>query len=177
MLLNYLPSYYGKSKVFSSLLHTYEEEIKKNNNSILDLQCQMFLDTATWGLEAWEKELNINTDLSRSYEERRELIKSKLRGTGTCTVEMIKNAALAYTNAEIDVIEDNANATFVVKFVSVKGIPKDIQAFKKTIDAIKPAHMTYSLEYTYTIWSEVKLATWNQIKKGTWEALKTREVI
>lgn len=177
MLLDYLPSYYSRSKVFSSLLKVYEEEIKANNNAILDLQSQLFVDTATWGLDAWEKELNIYTDLSRPYDERREYIKSKLRGTGTCTIEMIKNAARAYTNAEIEVIEDNAKSTFVVKFVSVKGIPKDVHTFKSTIDAIKPAHMAYSLEYTYTTWGEVKAATWNQIKKGTWEALKTREVI
>lgn len=177
MLLKYLPSYYGKSKVFSSLLKVYENELEENNNAISDLQDQMFIDTATWGLEAWEKELNIPTDFSKPYDERREFIKSKLRGTGTCTIEMIKNTAKAYTNAEIEVIENNANYSFVVKFVSVRGIPKNVQTFKSTIDAIKPAHMTYSLEYTYTTWGEVKAAAWSQIKKGTWEALKTREVI
>ncbi len=177
MLINYMPDYYKKSKIFSSLLKVYEEEINKNNRAISDLQDQLFVDTATWGLDAWEKELNIPTELSKDYDERREFVKSKLRGTGTCTVEMIKNAARAYTNAEIEVIEKSAGSTFIVKFISIKGIPKDIQRFKSTIEVIKPAHMTYSLEYTYTTWGEVKATTWSQISKGTWEALKTREVI
>lgn len=177
MLRAYLPDYYSQSRIFSSLLKAYEEEIKINNNAISDLQEQMFVNTATWALDLWERQLNISTDLSRPYDERREFIKSKLRGTGTCTIEMIKNVARAYTNAEIEVLEDNEKSTFVVKFISVKGIPKDIPTFKSTIDVIKPAHMTYSLEYTYTTWGEVKAAAWLQIKKGTWEALKTREVI
>lgn len=177
MLLDYMPSYYKDSKVFAALLKAFTDEINANNYTISDLENQLFVDTATWGLSIWEKELSITTDISKSYEERRELVKSKIRGIGTCTIEMIKNTALAYTNAEIEVIEDNPNYKFVIKFISVKGVPNDINAFKHTIDTIKPAHLAYTVEYTYTTWKEVKAATWSQVKKGTWGELKLREVI
>lgn len=177
MLLNYLPSYYKESKVFAELLKSFTNEINKNNYSISDLEAQLFVDTATWGLNVWEKELNLYTDLSKQYKDRREAIKAKMRGSGTCTIEMIKNTALAYTNAEIEVIEDNPNYRFIVKFVSVKGVPNDIEAFKRTIDTIKPAHLAYKIEYSYTTWGELKATTWGAVKDGTWAELKIKEVV
>ncbi|MFV0517823.1 MAG: putative phage tail protein [Aminipila sp.] len=177
MLLQYMPSYYKNSNVFKALLKSFINEINKNNYSISDLENQLFVDTATWGLVIWERELRLSSDLEKSYEERREIVKSKLRGTGTCTIEMIKNTALAYTNAEIEVVEDNPNYTFIIKFVSVKGIPADIEVFKNTIDSIKPAHMVYRIEYKYTTWSELKKTTWGNLKTRTWGEIKTKEVV
>ncbi|WMI80894.1 putative phage tail protein [Anaerotignum sp. MB30-C6] len=177
MLIGYLPNYYKDSEVFRNLLKAFTDEINKNNYSISDLESQLFVGTATWGLSIWEKEWGIYTDESKPYAERREVIKAKMRGAGTCTVEMIKNTALAYTNAEVEVIEHNENYSFVVKFVSVKGIPPNEDDFKRTVDIIKPAHIAYTLEYTYTVWGELKKTTWGNVKAGTWGELKTRMVI
>jgi len=173
MLLEYMPSYYSNSAVFVNLLQAFTNEINTNNYSITDLENQLFIDTATWGLNIWERELNIYTDLSKPYIDRREFIKSKLRGSGTCTIEMIKNTALAYTNAEISVIEDNPNYTFKIKFTGVKGIPRDVEAFKSTINAIKPAHLTYTVEYTYSVWNDLSTKTWSELAAKTWEQVKT----
>lgn len=173
MLIDYLPNYYRDSRVMSELLKAFTEEINKNNYSIADIENQFFIDTATWGLDIWEKEWGVYTDHSKPYSERREVIKAKKRGTGTCTVEMIKNTALAYTNADVEVIERNENYMFVVKFVSVKGIPPNIEDFKNTIDIIKPAHLAYRLEYTYTVWNDLKSYTWDDLITHTWDDVKT----
>lgn len=176
MLLEYLPSYYKDSKVFAELLKAFTGEINKNNYAIYDLENQLFIDTATWGLNIWEREFSIKTDISKSLPERREVIKAKMRGSGTCTIEMIKNTALAYTNAETEVIEDNPNYTFIIKFINIKGVPPDIDSFKNTIESIKPAHIDYKLEYRYTTWGELKKSTWGELKKHTWAELRTKEV-
>lgn len=173
MLIDYMPSYYRDSKVFAELLKAFTDEINANNLSIADMENQLFVDTATWGLSVWEKQLGIYTDVSKTNEARREVIKAKMRGSGTCTIEMIKNTALAYTNAEVEVIESNALYTFAVKFVSVKGIPADIGAFKATIDTIKPAHLAYTVEYTYTVWSDLTALTWGAVGAETWDGIKT----
>ena len=173
ILMEYMPSYYQKSEVFINLLQAFTNALNENNYSILDLENQLFVDTATWGLDVWEKELNIYTDLSKSYIDRREFIKSRLRGSGTCTIEMIKNTALAYTNAEIDVIEDNPNYTFKIKFVGVKGIPSDVNAFKSTIDTIKPAHLTYTVEYSYNTYDSLKTKTHDFLSGKTHDQIRT----
>lgn len=173
MLLDYLPNYYKDSKVFAELLKAFTNEINANNYAISDLENQLFVDTATWGLDVWEKQLGIYTDASKPYTDRREGVKAKMRGSGTCTIDMIKNTALAYTNAEVEVIENNANYAFVVKFVSVKGIPRDVDAFKSTMDAIKPAHLAYTVEYTYSVWNDLKTKTWSALVGQTWDSAKT----
>ena len=175
MLIDYLPIYYRDSKVMMELLKAFTDEINKNDYSISDIENQFFINTATWGLDIWEKEWGIYTDHSKPFEERREVIKAKRLGMGTCTIEMIKNTALAYTNADVEVIEHNENYMFVVKFVSVKGIPPNITDFKNTIDTIKPAHLAYRLEYTYTVWNDLTGKTWDELKGHTWDEIKTVE--
>lgn len=177
MLLDYMPTYYKKSKVFKALLKAYEGELNANNDANFDLQAQLFVDTATWGLSVWERELKIATDLAKPHLERREVIKSRLRGSGTCSAEMIKNTATAYTNAEIEVTENNSQYKFVIRFTGVKGVPADIEMFKSTIEAIKPAHLTYTIEYKYTVWGELKATTWDKVKKVTWGELMVKEVV
>lgn len=172
-MIHYLPEYYQKSEVFIQLLQSFTDEINANNYAISDLEGQLFVDTATWGLSVWEKELGVYTDVSKPYSERREAIKAKMRGSGTCSIQMIKNAALAYTNAEVEVIEDNPNYAFVVKFVSTKGIPPNEKDFTNTIDTIKPAHLAYTVEYTYTVWRELKTKTWGDVKQNTWGEVLT----
>ena len=63
--------------------------------------------------------------------ERRENIISKLRSYGTTTKEMIARVAKAFTNGEIEVIEDNPNYSFTIKFTSIVGIPDNLENFKK----------------------------------------------
>lgn len=172
MLLKYLPDYYKKSKVFSQLFRVLSNEVDSNNLEIKDLENQLFVDTATWGLDDWERELKMYTDLSKPYLDRREAVKAKMRGSGTCTIEMIENTALAYTNAEIKVIEDNPKCTFKIKFVGVKGIPRDIELFKSTIDMIKPAHLTYTIEYTYNVWNDLKSKKWSDLSSKNWDQIK-----
>lgn len=86
---------------------------------------------------------------------------------------MIKNTALAYTNAEITVIEDNPNYTFKVKFIGVKGIPNDVNAFKSTIDTIKPAHLTYVVEYSYNTHDFLKTKTHAELAIQTYDQVRT----
>ncbi|MDD4390327.1 MAG: YmfQ family protein [Eubacteriales bacterium] len=172
ILMKYMPDYYRKSEVFINLLTAFTKALNDNNHSIEDLGNQLFVDKATWGLDIWEKELNIYTDLSKPYTDRREFIKSRLRGSGTCTIEMIKNTALAYTNAEIDVIENNPDYSFVIKFVGVKGIPNDVNSFKRTIDTIKPAHLVYTVEYSYNTHNFLKAYTHAALGAQTHEQIR-----
>lgn len=139
-----------------------------------DILNQCFVDTATWGLAFWEKTLNIITDLNKSYEERREIIKAKLRGSGTTTTQMIKNTAESFSGGECNVIQHPENYSFTIQFVGIKGIPKNMQAFKDMLEDIKPAHLAYDFKYTYTVWGFLsqKNLTWGQASSKTWGDLK-----
>lgn len=163
-----LPEHYRASLECTSLQGALQAVADELRADVEDLIRQLFVDTATWGLRLWEEAYGIPTNVSLSYEVRREIVKAAIRGAGTCTVQLIKDTAISYTNAEIELTEDSANYRFVIKFVGKKGIPPNMEAFCRTIDSIKPAHLAYSIEYTYSTWADVRKKTWADLRKMTW---------
>lgn len=172
-----MPNYYRTSKVIDSLNNVNAQELVDFDKKLDGVLNQFFLDTADYSLGRWEKELEIEINNSYDVEFRRSRIRSKLRGQGTITVNLIKNVAESFSNGEVDVIEDNPQYSFTVKFVGTKGIPPNLNDLKKAIEDIKPAHLLAIYKFTYTVWQEVKAITWGQVKTRTWEELKTRMVI
>jgi hypothetical protein len=176
-LMRYMPDYYITSKVMKELEHSNSLELGRLNYKIKDIKNQLWIDTATWGLTYWENEYGIETNLSLGYEQRREVLKAKKRGQGTTTKQMIKNVAETFSGGEVNIIQDNPNYAFVVQFVGVKGIPKNMQLFKDMLENVKPAHLGYTIKYTYTVWNVLKenKLTCNNAKLKTWDELKVYE--
>ncbi|MTK11097.1 MAG: DUF2313 domain-containing protein [Clostridiaceae bacterium] len=175
-LMKYLPIYYESSALMKSVQGTIAKEVDKLNYSKKDLLNQFYVDTATWGLSCmWEKTLGIQTDLNKSYEERREIIKAKLRGAGTVTKNMIKNVAEAFSGGEVEVLENFLDYSFIIRFIGIKGIPKNMAGLIEIVETIKPAHLGYSFKYTYTWWNKLIELTWSQSKMKTWNDLKVYE--
>ena len=137
---------------------------------------QCFIATATWGLLRWEEVFGIATNMSLSYEQRREIIMAKIRGQGTTTAEMIKGVAEAFSGGEVEVIEDNPNYHFIVRFVGIYGIPRNMQAFITMLEEIKPAHLWYTFDYKYIKWNDLKPRTWNDLRPYTWNGLRVNEI-
>jgi len=172
-LIGYLPGYFKDSRIMNELQTVQAREIGSENAKREDLLNQLFISTSTWALELWENELGIETDISKTYETRREIVKAKRIGNGTITKQMLINTALAYTNAEVQIIEDPANYTFVIKFIGIMGIPQNMAGLIETINEIKPAHLSYSFEYLYSWWSKIAALTWAGCASKTWDDLKT----
>ena len=175
-LMRYLPHYYASSTIMKAIQDAYAEELGYVYYFIEDFLKQFLTPaTATWGLSFWEEQLGLKTDISKSYEERREIIMSRLRGIGTIGREVIKRAAEAFSGGDVDVIEYPAEHRFIVKFVGTLGVPKNMASFIEMIEDLKPAHLTYSFEYTYTWWNMLKEITWAQAGMGTWNDLRVYE--
>ena len=174
-LIKYLTSNYQDGENIKKLLEIIEYELGELKHFSIGLGIQSSIDKATWGLRRWEEELGIEYNPSMSYEERREVIKAKLRGRGATTKEMIKNAAESFSGGEVDIIEYPEEYKFVVKFVGVKGIPRNMQGFIDMLEAIKPAHLAYEFKYTYTVWNHLTGLTWEQVNAMTWDELRVYE--
>lgn len=174
-LILLLPWFYKGNITMQELQNSASKELGRLYYHLEDFINQLFVDTATWGLSIYEKELGLTTNPSLSYEERRELIKAKLWGRGTTTKQMIKETAEAFSGGEVDVIEYPSEYRFVVKFIGVKGIPRNMQGFIDMLEAIKPAHLAYEFKYTYTVWDFIKHLTWNDVSGMTWGDLRVYE--
>lgn len=177
LLKDYVPEFISTSKTFTTLYNSEQIEIDGVNNIINDIINQCFIDTATWGLDNWESFLGIITDHNKDINYRRTVIKAKLRGTGTVTVNMIQNVAQSFSNGDVQVIEHPSNYNFEIKFVGSIGIPPNVVDLQNAINSIKPAHLTVTYTYLYTQWVRVKTTTWNTLKPKTWNDLMNGKVI
>ncbi len=171
-LLDLLPEYYSKSPQVAEIQGGLNCSVEALEEARIDLYNQVFVDTATWGLSAWEEALKINTDISKSYEFRRERIKAKLRGAGSTTKSMMKQMAAAYSNGEVEVIEDNSNYGFVIKFVGTIGIPANMPDLIQAIEEIKPAHLSYTFEYIFNTLSKLTQFTHARLSQYTHAQLR-----
>lgn len=172
-LIQYLPDDYRNSPAAVELQESIEKETVRLEAGVDDLTDQLFLDTATWGLKYWEKVYGIETDLTKGYDIRRSRVRAKMRGTGTTTVEMVKNTAESYVNGEVDVVEYNSEYRFEVIMLSVIGIPPNMDDLIQTIEEIKPAHLAYTIVIRYNTWDMVKEKglTWLDAAERTWKGM------
>lgn len=174
-LMKLLPDFYENNETMKQLQDIVSIETERLEEILIDTIDQCFPSSANRLLMRFERILGIEIDESKTAELRREQIYAKMTGTGTTTKAMIENVAKQYSNGEVEIIEDNRNYCFTVKFGSL-GIPQNMEGFKRTIEEIKPAHLTVRYEYTYNTWDDVKRLTWEQAARYTWNEIRTVKV-
>lgn len=176
-LLEMLPPYYKESAEVANLQNAINAEVEKVHSAKDDLLLQMNVETATWGLDLWEKAYGIKTDVSKSYAFRRARIESKMRSQGVTTVAMIKNVAESFSNGEVDVIEHPEKYRFEIKFIGTLGIPPNMDDLTAAIEEIKPAHLDFTYVYTFITWNSIEAYchTWDEwdAKNLTWDEFET----
>lgn len=164
-LMQHMPKYYRDIVEIEELQNAIDlqlDELDIMSNEVLK---QFFIYTATWSLPIWERIFGLTVgDTTSNLKERRENIISKLRSYGTTTKEMIARVAKAFTNGEIEVIEDNPNYSFTIKFTSIVGIPDNLENFKKVVATIKPAHLNFNVEFRYNTHNQMGYLYQNSLK-------------
>ena len=158
-MLTYLPRYYENSRVMRAILQAQGAELDKLRQALDEVLAQFFVDTATWGLSIWEQMLGLPPADDETIEERRDRIKSKIRGYGTATIRTIKKVAESYDKGIIDVAEDFSKYT-VIRFVDTTGIPSNIEDLKKIVRELVPAHLAIEYEFNFFIWDELDRRMW-----------------
>lgn len=175
-LSQYLPDYYQNIREFQTLIGAENEEVEQLQITMDEVLEQFYVDTATWGLFFWERICGIPTDESKPIDQRRSVIKSKLRGIGTVTVALIKNVAESWYNGEVEVTEQPSLYTVKIKFVGKLGVPPNLADIQNALREIIPAHLAINYEFTYLRWDELDSYgwTWDELdaKSLTWDELE-----
>lgn len=155
-LLSYVPDYYEEIQEFVEMMQAEDVELEKLNAAMVDTFRQFHPETATWGMEYWERDLKITTMLSKPIGERRSVVISKMRGSGKVSASMIKNVADSYDRGEVDVIVYPAEYRLGIQFIGTLGVPPNLQDLKDAIEEIKPAHLTVDYKLRYLTIAEVE---------------------
>lgn len=170
-----VPGYYRQHPESQVILEVLAVAAEDAAAAFEDVRDQTFVDTATWGLALWEGSLGLATDESSDADERRSVIKAKLRGTASTTAALVQNVAAAYANGIVEVVEYPAEYRLVVKFTGAVGTPPNLDDLAATLDEIIPAHLAWEFYITYQRWVEVKQYTWEQLASASWNDVKEGE--
>ncbi|MFD3259981.1 YmfQ family protein [Paenibacillus lentus] len=154
-LFSYLPGYYETSRVMQGDMNAKGTELDLLYQTLDETLEQFFVKTATWGLDRWEHELGIETDLAKPLEQRRAVVESKLRGAGQFTGRLVKNVAEAYDGGTVDVSFQPAEWSFTIKFIDTIGVPPNLDDLKAVIEELKPAHLAVEYEFSYLLIQDI----------------------
>lgn len=165
MLSESLPYFITSTQLFTELFQTEGQELDGLSSGLADIQAQFNVDTATWALDYYEKELGIPTDYTKPLAYRASVIKSKWRGGGKLNSPLIKTVCDAFTNGNTEVTFDG---TIKVKFNSVLGIPPNLNDLEEAVNLIKPAYLELAYLFAYLLINEIdKTMTINQLESTT----------
>ncbi len=145
-----------KSALINEIFDAEEKQFGKLKVDLDDLRMQMDVDTATWGLVNYERDLKIEIDKNKPLSERRSVIKSKMRGAGKVDATLIKLVADSFTNGDVEVGFDGA---IVIQFTSEIGIPPRLDDVKQAIEDTKPAHLNVVYLFSYLTVADVNAMT------------------
>ena len=177
MIKRYLPSFIVKGNIIKDIFESQQAEVDLLNNNIQDLIDNLFVETATWSLENWEKKYNIPIDLDDTLENRRSRILARMVSEGQpFTKETIEAIANQFTNGTVEVIEHLENDYFTVKFVSTKGIPPKIQDVYDAINEVKASWLDGDYEFIYNTVYYLRQYTVRELRQYTVEELRTKEL-
>ena len=169
--------YYRKSAVMHEIMRSIEQEFGRLKAQTELTENQFFVVLSDRDMGRHEQDVGLLPDTEADIDTRRGRVLSKLRGTGTVTKAMMKNAAASFVNGDIEIIEYPAQYCFAVKFTSRTGIPYNLEDIKAMIEMIKPAHLAVEYIFTYRLWQDVRelLEQWEAVRSFTWEQLLSFE--
>lgn len=146
MLIDYLPERYQNGSETMEIVQSMEPEIKKMKAAYEDFLLQLHVHTATYGLIFWENLYGIFPDNTKSIEERRQKIFSKMRAVGTTTPEVIRKIAQSFYTGLVSVTENFQSYSFQIDFKGAFPMPHRDQ-ITTAIHPIKPAHLGVNLGF------------------------------
>ena len=169
-LINKLPSFYDND-ITKPIQDSFTIEANSINDEVENTLNQFYVDSATFGLDKWEKMLGISKN-TFDYVTRRENIKAKMRSRGTTTVSVIKNICEAYSNGIVEIIVNHSDYSFEINFIGSIGVPRAFAELDKTVEEIKPCHLAHSYKFNYNTHSNLANYTHEQLANYTHEEIR-----
>lgn len=145
MLFEWITSIYDDCKIMIQVYEALGVQFDNVNYMFEDILKQIFPQTATWGLELWERRLNLPTNESENMENRRGKVIAKIQSKVTVNPETMAIITKNFTGADIKIIEWLKDWTFAVQ-TDAKNMNKAFE-IHKIIKRIKPSHMAYVLQF------------------------------
>lgn len=143
-LLKYLPEFLGKDAQLRETANVLSNEHERIRIDISDVARQIFVETATWGLDEWETVYGLKHSSDDTYLLRRGRLKAKILGARTVTRDLMNqlvNSVVPGKDAEI--VENVAPNVFRIDMATIAALDE----IRQIVDTYKPAHLTCILSH------------------------------
>ena len=182
-LLKLLHKIYRKDKLTLELTKAISVQLYKVKQNIQEIAKQQYLDSASWGLDIFEKELNIKGK-SKPVEQRQAVIQAKWRGAGKLTLLLIQRTLQCYITGNVIVaFQKRLMITIQGELLQVKPahigwdfkyILPDVQNTVAVGSFVQSAIYIHVLPYTLSEWkTEANIAVGSRVHVGIY--LEVRE--
>ncbi len=154
-LIDKLPYFYDNGYT-RPIIEAEQVEADILYREIADVLKQMYVSTATWGLDYWENMLFLPCGTGKTYDERRSIIYTRMRATRTTTVEVVKELASAFFGAKnVIVTEHNENYLFNIEYENPAIDIAKLQDVINILEIYKPAHLNY--DFTFSVKTNIQI--------------------
>ena len=174
-LLKNIHKIFRKDNYIDNLMEVSGKELDGIENKIEQLGKEFFFDTMSHiGIAVLENQLDFETTRN-SIEGKREQLEARWKTAGKCNLELLKIIANSWRNGEVSVLF--TNATIEITFISIVGIPNNIEALKRSLGEAKPAHLPINYTFRYRTWGMLLPQTWGYYMQYTWgQVLKQEDI-
>lgn len=181
----YLPSFLTRLKEMKELLQTEAPEFEKQNNSIFEVTDQLFVSTATWGLDRWERILDVPRESGDTDEIRRLRLISKMSNIPPVTyraIEQALNRFLKHPSSRVRLLPNQYHFNVDIDIDDLQHIGELIE----TLENMKPAHLDYTLRAGFNeplqikdtvIFNHRRYRTASELRIGYSVTLNNNEVV
>lgn len=153
----------------NNILSSYADEGIKLKSAVNQCNDERFLDTASEeGLKAYEYRLGIVSDTNKSIEQRRALVRARLRTKKKTSLSMIKSMAEAWIDGTVEASMQGSAIT--IKFTSIGGEPDNLIDLKNSIKLVSPCHLKLNWEFSYLTWDLFESFDW------TWDEFESQDL-
>ena len=147
-LIDKLPFFYEECPKTNTIQDGLSFEINNLYSKVDSTIDQLYVNSATWALNEWEKFADIKTT-EGTIEQRRARVASKLKAKGTTTLEVMKSLCKSYSE-DIRVTEIYNEYKILLELIATKenDIPKtyNFSDMNEAIWEIKPAHLNHEID-------------------------------
>lgn len=137
---SYLPEHFSESPEIIAILEDGDRRFEELNRTMDDVLNQFFVETATWGLDKWEDELEI-LPTTTDFQTRRNQIISKLTSQTPTNYRAIENEVNRFLRSPTSTVRliDKRYAFEIT--IPVQSLLKPKKDIVKVVEEIKPAHL------------------------------------
>lgn len=174
-LLNNLHKFFRSDPFVKSTLESSGDKLNDINLSAKNVGDEFWFDTmSATGIAILENQLDFRAKSVDLLGKRNEL-EARWKTAGKCDLELLQVIANSWRNGEVAIMF--TNACIKITFISVIGIPRDIDSLKFAINEAKPAHLPVEYTFRYRTWGNLLQNTWGYYKQFTWGQVLRKEGI